>query len=235
MEALGELLLAIPEHVSKAFNEVMERLGLPKTIVLDLALGFNTLLLFALFVIACVMSGTVKTYTSPAAVGDGLDVLWSVDQGDAFAIIVPPLCIMLCNVVGLVMINLQVCNGYRWGVFIGISIAFTCSLLQYLVEWGGQAVMLRDMAKDTDISLNIGFPLGSGTIVKKSAIETATALTVISAILLVLQIAQTFFLMLMKDAVTNGEPPCGATRQGSSDFAQMGGSTFAASGTDDDL
>jgi hypothetical protein len=128
------------------------------------------------------------------------------------------------------MINLQVCNNYRYGMFIGISFAFVCSLLQYLVNWGSQAVMLTDMGTDADLSLNVGFPAGSGVIVKKSAIETATALTVFSAILLVLQITQTLFLMLMKDAVTNGEPPCGATRQGTSDFAQMGGN----SGTDDD-
>ena len=83
--------VAVPFGISRFVNELCERAGIPKSIILDLSIGWNTLVLFLLFICSCVMSGTVKYYTDPPAQGDGIDVLWSVDQGDAFAIVFPPL------------------------------------------------------------------------------------------------------------------------------------------------
>tara|TARA_B110000208_G_C11650922_1_gene387968 strand:- start:10 stop:735 length:726 start_codon:yes stop_codon:yes gene_type:complete len=229
-------VVAVPYGISKFVNELCDKLGLPKTIVLDLCIGWNTLVLFLLFICSCVMSGTVKYYTDPPAVGDGLDTLWSVDQGDAFSIIFPPLAIMFFNIIALIAINCSWCNDMRYGIFTGISMAFVVQLLQIMVEWGTQAVMLEDLAKDYDLSAMIGIDQGSFPVIKKSAIETAQAITVFSAMLFLFQIVQTIVLMIFKDAVVEGDSPCAMREpQGDGQFAGLGTSNqpFASQNSDD--
>ena len=92
---------ALPMAMSVFVNNICDRIGLPRSIILDVAIVWNTLVLCCLFICACVMSTAAKYYTDPPARGNGLDTLWSVDQGDSFSIIFPPLVMILTNLIAV--------------------------------------------------------------------------------------------------------------------------------------
>ena len=92
---------ALPMAMSVFVNNICDRIGLPRSIILDVAIVWNTLVLCCLFICACVMSTAAKFYTDPPARGNGLDTLWSVDQGDSFSIIFPPLVMILTNLIAV--------------------------------------------------------------------------------------------------------------------------------------
>ena len=232
--------VAVPFGISRFANELCERAGIPKSIILDLSIGWNTLVLFLLFICACVMSGTVKYYTDPPAVGDGIDVLWSVDQGDAFSIVFPPLAIIFFNLVAIVAINFSWCNDMRYGMYVGISMAFIVQILQMLVQWGSNAVMLEDLSKNEDLSLAIGYPAGSFPTVKLSAIQTSQAIVVFSSMMLIFQTIQTVLLLIFKDAIVMEGGLCGDNAQKSGATSDPfgnggGGGGFVAQQNSDDL
>jgi hypothetical protein len=207
-------IVAVPFGVSRFINELCERVGIPKSIIVDVSIGWNTFVCFILFIVACVMSSAGKYYTDPKAQGDGLDVLWSVDQGDSFSIVFPPLMIIICNIIALVCINLSLCNDLRYGIYLGITMCFVVQILQILVEWGSQAVMLSDLSKDADLSLQIGYPKDSHVSVSMTSLHTSQAMCVFGSFMFIFQIVQVIVLMIFKNAIVTEGGLCFSSAKG---------------------
>ena len=266
---------AIPNAMSVFVNNICDQIGLPRSIILDVAIVWNTLVLSCLLICACVMATAAKYFTDPPAKGQGLDTLWSVDQGDSFSIIVPPTVMIITNFIAvrsphtlllpapqpttsqphdaspnlgsplvppvsaqlklsslppltslppslgalsaqLIFINCGMCNQHVYGCFHGVSAIFVVQLFVYMAEWGSQAVMLTDLNKDTELGTKVNSPTGMATITK-SSIQTAQALVVFSAAMLVFQTVLTILLGFFKEPVCEeaglcGENACNASK-----------------------
>ena len=142
-------------------------------------------------------------------------------------------------VIAIVAINFSWCNDMRYGMYVGISMAFIVQILQMLVQWGSNSVMLEDLSKNEDLSLAIGLPAGSFPVVKLSAIQTSQAIVVFSSMMLIFQTIQTVLLMIFKDAIVMEGGLCGNNAQknaASSDpFGNGAGGGFVAQQNSDDL